>query len=110
MHGLPRSVGKHMPGYDPEAALTTLGERESHTVMDQPWKDAFQNMRRQGRTTASAQEIYDEVAGSIRQSPDLSAEMKETLTLRLRDEMFVEYGLAPGQQMRLPYPNIKPRP
>lgn len=109
MHGLPRSVGKHMPGYDPEAALTTLGERESHTVMDQPWKNAFQNMRRQGRTTASAQEIYDEVAGSIRQSPDLSGEMKNTLTLRLHDEMFVEYGLAPGQQMRLPYPNIKPR-
>jgi hypothetical protein len=28
---------------------------------------------------------------------------------RLHDAMFVEYGLQPGQQMTLPYPNIKPR-
>jgi hypothetical protein len=33
--------------------------------MDQPWKDAFQTVRRQGRTTASAQEVYDVVADSI---------------------------------------------
>jgi hypothetical protein len=110
MHGLPRSVGKHMPGYDPEAALTTLGEREMHTAMDRPWKDAFQDMRRQGRTTARAQEVYDAVADSIRRSPQLSADLKNTMTIRLHDEMFVEYGLAPGQQLRLPYPNIKPRP
>jgi hypothetical protein len=57
-HGVPRSVGKHLPGYDPDAALTTLQQQALHTELDQPWKDAFQNMRRQGHTTASAQEIY----------------------------------------------------
>jgi hypothetical protein len=109
MHGLPRSVGRNMPGYDPEAALTTLGERQLHTELDQPWKDAFQAMRRQGRTTASAQEIYNEVANSIESSSQLSSELKNTLKLRLHDEMFIEYGLTPGQQMTLPYRNIKPR-
>jgi Domain of unknown function (DUF4157) len=110
MHGLPRSVGKHMPGYNPNAALTTLGERTLHTDLDQPWKDAFQGMRRQGRTTASAQEVYDAVADSIGRSSQLSPGRKDTLKLRLHDEMFVEYGLQPAEQMTLPYPNIKPRP
>ena len=110
MHGLPRSVGKHMSGYDPNAALTTLGEKAMHTELDQPWKDAFQAMRHDGMTTASAQEVYDAVAGSIDSSTELSPGTKDTLKLRLLDEMFVEYGLQPGQQMTLPYPNIKPRP
>lgn len=109
MHGLPRSVGKHLPGYDPKAALTTLGERAMHTELDQPWKDAFQAMRREGRTTASAREVYDELATSIDRSSQLPPGTKETLKHRLRDEMFVEYGLAPNQELPLPYPNVKPR-
>jgi len=52
MHGLPRSVGKHVPGYDPDAALTVLGDRALHTELDRPWKNAFQEMRRQDRTMA----------------------------------------------------------
>ncbi len=110
MHGLPRSVGKHMSGYDPNAALTTLGEKAMHTELDQPWKDAFQAMRRDGMTRASAQEVYDAVAGSIDSSTELSPGMKDTLKFRLFDEMFVEYGLQPEDQMTLPYPNVKPRP
>ena len=65
-------------------------------------------MRRQGRTTASAQEVYDAAANSIDNSTQLSQGMKDTLKLRLKDEMFVEYGLQPGQQLTLPYRNIKP--
>jgi hypothetical protein len=110
MHGLPRSVGKHMSDYDPNAALTTLGEKAMHTELDQPWKDAFQAMRRDGMTRASAQEVYDAVAGSIDSSTELSPGMKDTLKFRLFDEMFVEYGLQPENEMTLPYPNIKPRP
>ena len=103
-------MGKHLPGYNPDAALTTLQETALHTEMDQPWKDAFQNMRRQGRTTATTQEVYDAIANSIESSPQLSRGAKDTLKLRLQDEMFVEYGLQPGQQLTLPYPNVKPRP
>lgn len=81
-----------------------------HTELDQPWKDAFQAMRRDGMTRASAQEVYDAVAGSIDSSTELSPGMKDTLKFRLFDEMFVEYGLQPEDQMTLPYPNVKPRP
>jgi hypothetical protein len=86
------------------------GNRALHTQMDQPWKDAVQNRRRQGRTTASAQEIYEATADTIQRSPQRSPGVKETMQRRLHDEMFIEYGLQRGQQMTLPYPNIRPRP
>ena len=109
-HGLPRSVGKHLPGYKPEAALTTLHDKVAHTELDQPWKTGFQEMRRQGRTTATGQEVYDVVADSIDRSTTMSPGLKETMKLRLHDELFVEYGIDPAQSMTLPYPNIPPSP
>jgi hypothetical protein len=106
-HGLPRSVGRGVPGYSPSAALTTLEERASHTAMDQYWKNTFQAMRRQGRIAATGQEIYDVVAESILRSP-LARDVQNTMILRLQDEMFVELEMAPGQSYILPYPNIHP--
>ncbi|WP_406335901.1 DUF4157 domain-containing protein [Streptomyces sp. NBC_00203] len=106
MHGLPRSTARDLPGYDPKASLTTLGDKQIHGVLDEPWKQAFQRMRRAGRTDVTAQEVYDEVAKSIEQSPDLSAGRKTSLKLRLWDEMFKEYNLPQDYKMRLPYPNI----
>lgn len=110
MHGLPQAIGRSVPGYNPRAALTTLGERALHAELDQPWKVAFQAMRRAGRTTASGQEIYDAVANSIDGSQELSAGLKETMKLRLYDEMFIEFGMQPSAQYQLPYPNIPPAP
>jgi hypothetical protein len=109
-HLLPKSVGRGVPGYNPSVALTRLEEKLVHGRMDQPWKDAFQDMRRNGATEASAQQVYDAVAESIAHSPDLSVGLKETLQLRLHDEMFVEYALEPTDMIPLPYPNIGPRP
>lgn len=65
-------------------------------------------MRRLGRTTATAQEIYNSLAESIRRAPDLSQGIKDSLKARLQDEMFVEYGLGPGDVLPLPYPDIPP--
>jgi hypothetical protein len=107
-HGLPRSVGRDIPGYDPNAALTTLEERVLHAGIDQYWKEAFQAMRREGRTMASAKEIYDVVSESIQRAPNLSQGLKDTMKLRLHDEMFTELGLGYGNQLTLPYPNIRP--
>jgi hypothetical protein len=107
-HGLPRSVGRGMPGYDPRAALTTLEQTGIHTGMDAYWKAEFQAMRRSGRTTATAQEIYNTVAESIQRAPGLSQTYKDALKLRLQDEMFVEFGLNSADVLPLPYPNILP--
>jgi hypothetical protein len=106
-HGLPRAVGRGVPGYDPKAAVTTLQQRVLHTELDRPMKDAFQTMRRQGATTATGQQIFDTVADSIRRSP-LSPQVSESLIARLSDEMWVEFGMSPGTQYPLPYPNIGP--
>jgi hypothetical protein len=104
-HNLAQSVGRGVPGYNPSAALTTLQERAVHRGMDQYWKEAFQRMRQEGRSTASAQEIYDTLSDSIRHS-SLPVESQNTLIRRLQDEMFVEFGMRPGEQYPLPYPNI----
>jgi hypothetical protein len=105
-HGFPQSTGASWPGYNPRAALTTLQQRAVHTAMDSLWKDAFQALRRQGRTTASGQEIFNEVAESIRRAP-LEAGYADTLVQRLSDEMW-EFGITPTTQLDLPYPNISP--
>ncbi|HEX9367675.1 MAG TPA: DUF4157 domain-containing protein [Vicinamibacterales bacterium] len=107
-HGLPQSIGRGIPGYDAEAALTILEARAIHRGMDGPWKQAFMAFRRSGRTTASGQEIYDAVAGSFRSAQGLPAGVGDTLAARLQDEMFVEFGLSPTAQYTLPYPNIHP--
>ena len=108
MHEAPQSVMKSVSGYNPDDALTKLGERSLHSGMDAYWKQTFQDMRRAGRTTATAKEIYDVVAESIRRAPVLPQGDKNSLVLRLQDEMFVEYGLKPADVLPLPYPNIKP--
>ena len=108
-HGLAQAVGRNVPGYDPNAALTTFQRRATHTALDQPMKNTFMQMRREGRTTASGQEIHDAIASSIRQSP-LPKGTRDSLVARLPDEMFVEFGMSPQTQYTLPYPNIKPRP
>ena len=107
-HGAPRSVMKGVGGYNPNNALAKLLDTAVHSGMDQFWKDTFMAMRRAGRTNATAQEIHDIVAESIRRAPGLSAGEKGSLVARLTDEMFVESGLKPGDVLDLPYPNIGP--
>lgn len=107
-HGAPQSAMRGVPGYDPDAALTRLMDRSTHTGMDQYWKQTFQAMRRSGQTQATAREVYDIVAESIRRAPGLAAGERNSLIARLSDEMFVEFGLSPTDTMTLPYPNIHP--
>ena len=109
MHGLPQAVGRDVPGYNPRSALTVLDETPTHTGMDAYWKTRFQEMRREGRTTAAAEDIYDVLAESIQRAPDLTQPVKESMKRRLHDEMFVDYQMT-GQTVTLPYPNIPPDP
>ena len=60
-------------------------------------------MRGQGQHTATAQEIYDVVAESIRRTTTLSVGEKNALILRLSDELFVEAGLQQADKLVLPY-------
>jgi hypothetical protein len=107
-HGVPRSVGRGVEGYDPRAALTTLEDKATHHGLDQGWKTDFQDMRRAGRTEATGQEIYDTLAKSIDQST-LTDGAKDAMKQRLQSEMFSDLGMSQSAKYPLPYPNIPPR-
>ncbi len=107
-HGFQQSLGRSLPGYDPDHALTRLMQRSEHTAMDQFWKDSFKAMRDAGRTKITAQEAFGITAELICRSASLSNGEKTSLILRLRDEMFLELELRREQILELPYANIKP--
>jgi hypothetical protein len=108
-HGAPQSVMERVAGYNPNRALTRLLDRGVHSGMDEFWKKTFQSMRSAGRSNATAQEVHDIVAESIRRAPSLSIGEKNSLIARLSDEMFVEFGLKPDDVLDLPYPNLSPK-
>jgi hypothetical protein len=106
-HVMPQAIGRRgIPGYNPDASLSRLMQTGLHQGMDRSWNDSFKAMRRAGRTRGSAQEIFDTVADSIGRAPGLPAGEKASLIERLKAEMFMEYGLRPGDMLPLPHPNI----
>ncbi len=102
MHLAPQAAMKGVPGYDPREALTVFGKTDDHRSIDAHWKAEFQRRADQGQTTITAQDLFETVSGSVRQGNFSDAE-KQSLILRLQDELFVDRGLAPNTQLRLPY-------
>ena len=61
-------------------------DKNTHTFMDQPWKDAFNNIRKGGANEATGQRVFDEVADGIRKTPGMSDSEKAPRIGRLHDE------------------------
>jgi hypothetical protein len=104
-HSMPQSFGNKLPKeykYDPDDALVILTDKPTHTAMDQPWKDAFNDIRKSGNKEATAQKVFDAVADGIRRTPGMTESEKAARIARLHDEMFVELGLVPGQPYDVP--------
>jgi hypothetical protein len=101
---LPKDVGKDLPAgkYNPDDALVALTGKPTHTAMDQPWKDAFNNIRKSGVKEATAQEVFDAVADGIRRTPGMNTSDKNSRIARLHDEMFGELGLEPHRKYPIP--------
>ena len=106
-HLLPQAVGKKVVGYNADHALTRLLKKSTHASMDAPWKADFKAMRAAGKTTATAQEVFDTVANAIQKAPEIEPGEKMSLIAALTDEMFMQHGLKPDDLLDLPYPNIK---
>jgi hypothetical protein len=102
-HVTPRSTMRKVPGYDPDDAFTTLLKSDVHRSMDAYWKSQFQAMQAAGKSTATAQEVYDVVAQSIRQAVGITDGTKASLIARLQDELFIELQLKPTDVVELPY-------
>lgn len=102
-HGAPQAAMRGVVGYDPDVALSRLLPREVHQSMDRHWKREARRLARTGRTTWTAQEMFDTVAQSIRITTGLTQAEKEAHVARLSDEIFAESGLSRTDQVRLPY-------
>lgn len=102
-HGGGRSIMRTVSGYDPNAALTRLLPRNVHREMDRFWQAEARSLRAQGRTSWTAQEAFDATARSINRTTGLTEAEKFTHIQRLRDEMFVEWGLSELTPVRLPF-------
>jgi hypothetical protein len=101
-HLTPQTIMKKIPGYKPKHALTWLIARSIHTEMDAYWQVAMRAMRSAGQTHATAREVFDIIAESINRVSRLTAGQKRSLTLRLHDEMFVDFGLGESQMLEIP--------
>jgi RHS repeat-associated protein len=103
MHMFPQSAGEGLPQYSPSQALTRIGERPIHASLDSGWLSDARALAATGQTEMPASSLYQSVAGSFQQSPLLTQMEKNSLMLRLSDEMFVELGLQPTSPVRVPY-------
>jgi hypothetical protein len=101
---LPKDVKKALPGgeYNPDDALVIFTGKSTHTLMDQPWKDAFNGLRKTGANKATGQWVFDAVADGIRKTPGMSDGEKASRIARLHDEMFTELGLVPSNDYPIP--------
>lgn len=101
---LPKEAQRELPGgkYNPDDALVAPTIKPTHTAMDQPWKDAFNSIRKGGAKEATGQRVFDEVADGIRKTPGMSDGEKASRIARLHDEMFTELGIEPGRKYPIP--------
>lgn len=86
---LPAALQETLPGgkANPDDALVVLTDKATHTRMDQPWKDAFDKLRKSGVREATGQQVFDEVADGIRRTEGLSEPERASRVARLGDEL-----------------------
>ena len=108
-HIAPTAAVRDVPGYSRGRAVTVLAPNAVHRDLDAPWKEAFQQLRQQGRTDVTAGEVHRSVSEAI-QGSSFTAAQKSQLEYLLYHELFLELGLTAGTIVRLPYPNIPANP
>ena len=100
---LPKDIQDALPGAkaNPDDALVLFTEKGTHTAMDQPWKDAFDRIRKSGAKQTTGKTIFDEIADGIHKTPGMSDSEKASRVARLKDEM-LELGLVPDRKYDVP--------
>jgi hypothetical protein len=111
-HSMPQAFGKKLSGdavrdlprgkYNPDDALVQFTDKPVHTAMDQPWKDAFNKLRKSGATETTGGKVFEMVADGIRKTPGMSDGEKASRIARLHDEMFTEMKLDPNRPYSVP--------
>lgn len=109
-HAGPTSFLRDVPGYSRGNALTVLLPTWVHTAFDQHWKDWAIARRQAGDTRVTAGQLYAVMLTAVDRIPLLDQATRNTIAWVIHRELFYDLGLAPGDRLTLPYPNVSPSP
>ncbi|MEB3281213.1 MAG: SpvB/TcaC N-terminal domain-containing protein [Lyngbya sp.] len=102
-HFGPQSALRDLPTYNAQDVLTRILPTGVHRRFDAPWIAEFRRQAASSTTgTITAQELYEVVSDSIRNSPDFTDAEKFSMISHLSDELFMQLGLNPTDLVRLP--------
>ena len=93
-HVVPQSVGKHIPGYNPDTALTVLMPKELHASFDDVWKPVWEDMKAaaaQGKSS-TAYDVEVMMKSAVDKS-NMSPQMKGTMHFMIDTELYGTLGL-----------------
>jgi RHS repeat-associated protein len=93
-------------GNNKDAALTVMMDRSVHGSIDKGWQADARALSASGQRQVDASWMYESVKASVQQSPLLTPLEKSAVGARLSDEMFMELGLKPTTQVRVPYSKL----
>jgi hypothetical protein len=109
-HAGPTSFLRDVPGYSRGNDLTVLLPTWVHTAFDQHWKNWAIARRQAGDTRVTAGRLYAEMLTAVDRIPLLDQTTRNTIAWAIHRELFYDLGLAPGDLLTLPYPNVPPSP
>lgn len=98
-----RSAMRDLEGYDPNAAITRLMNPDAHKAFDSYWKSEFQRRSGAGEKTLLVSEYFEVMEVAIRKNPHFTKGEAESMVELLKDELFSQHQLKPGDILRLPY-------
>jgi hypothetical protein len=105
-HTTAQSALRNLPTYNPDAMITRLlstGRGHSHTIFDQFWQAEFRQIRQvTGRTTTTAQELFEVTARAARQSGAFTPAEAESMVQLIHEDLYVNLALSPNQVLRMP--------
>jgi Pre-toxin TG len=105
-HTTPQAALRGLPHYDPGEMITRLlptGKGHTHTLFDQNWQREFAEISRQsGRTTTTAQELFDVVERAARKPGVFAPAEAESVVQLIHEDLFVRLNLNPDQVLRIP--------
>jgi tellurite resistance protein len=78
------------------------GRGQTHTVFDQAWQAEFREILNSGRTTTTAQEVYDVVSRAAMNSGAFSPAEGRSISALVANDLFLQLGLSPTTQLRVP--------
>ena len=102
-HGASQKAMGKLLHYEGKDALTVLLPRKIHRQMDSFWKKKARLLVKKGRKDWTVQEMFEATVESIKKTKGLSEAEKFSLIERLKDEIFIDYGLKSGDILKLPY-------